>query len=74
MYHNIGKEGIRVEETNVPFVPNELITYLEEQFSVDVILSMNFNKNNHTKLGYIEGVRDIINRLKFIQEENNNGG
>ena len=63
-----------MEETNVPFVPNELITYLEEQFSVDVILNMNFNKNNQTKLGYIEGVRDIINRLKFIQEENNNGG
>lgn len=63
-----------MEETNVPFVPNELITYLEEQFSVDVILNMNFNKNNYTKLGYIEGVRDIINRLKFIQEENNNGG
>ena len=63
-----------MEETNVPFVPNELITYLEEQFSVDVILNMNFNKNNHTKLGYIEGERDIINRLKFIQEENNNGG
>jgi len=55
------------DELRIPHVSDELIEYIEYHFNTDAILIL--KSNNDEKIGYLAGVRSIINHLKLIQKE-----
>ena len=53
------------EDLKYPVVPSDIIEYLEEAFGVDALLSAQVHPND--RIGYIKGVRAVINHLKNLQ-------
>lgn len=62
----MGSEVVIMDD-KVPYVPKEVIVYLEETFSIDFIINKR-SENGSELVGYIKGTRDVINHLKSIHE------
>lgn len=60
------------DDLKIPYVSKDIVEYLEEVFSTDTILTLKVS-NNDEHLGYIKGVREVIGRLKYIQEDSGGG-
>ncbi len=50
----------------LPVVPFVIYKELCRNFEVDSILSMSTLKNNDERIGYLRGVRDVLNRVYFL--------
>lgn len=50
-----------------PFVPLDIVEYLQREYSLDALLHSNerfFSNDEH--LGYMKGVQEVINRLHAL--------
>ena len=50
----------------LPVVPVVIYKELCKNFDIDSILTMSTLKNNDEKIGYIRGVRDVLNRVFIL--------
>ena len=50
----------------LPVVPVVIYKELCKNFDIDSILTMSTLKNNDEKIGYIRGVRDVLNRVLIL--------
>jgi len=53
----------------LPVVPIVIYKELCKNFDIDSILMMSKLKNNDEKIGYIRGVRDVLNRVHILTHE-----
>ena len=53
-------------DENLPQVPPIIYEELKKNFNIDYILGMSDLKTNDEKIGYIRGVRDILNRVAVL--------
>lgn len=53
----------------LPVVPIVIYKELCRNFDIDSILSMSSLKNNDERIGYIRGVRDVLNRVHILTHE-----
>ena len=59
-------------DENLPQVPPIIYEELKKNFNIDFILGMSDLKSNDEKIGYIRGVRDVLDRvcvLAHIEKE-----
>lgn len=56
-----------MDNLKVPFIPEELLVYLEAQFGMDYMLGFKA-KNNDEHIGYIKGIRELIANLRSTHE------
>lgn len=49
-----------------PVVPIVIYEELCKNFDIDSILTMSTLKNNDERIGYIRGVRDVLNRVFIL--------
>lgn len=57
-----------MDELKEPYVSKELIEYLEDTFKIDTLLLYKA-KNNDELVGFISGVREVIGRLKVMNQD-----
>lgn len=50
----------------LPVVPVVIYKELCKNFDIDSILTMSKLKNNDERIGYIRGVRDVLNRVFIL--------
>ncbi len=55
----------------IPYVHEDIVTYLDDLFNFDSLLSALDGEQAEYQIGYMKGVRDIINHLRTISEEQN---
>lgn len=55
----------------IPYVHEDIVTYLADLFNFDSLLSALDGEQAEYQIGYMKGVRDIINHLRAISEEQN---
>lgn len=55
----------------IPYVHEDIVTYLDNLFNFDSLLSALDGEQAEYQIGYMKGVRDIINHLRAISEEQN---
>lgn len=55
----------------IPYVHEDIVTYLDDLFNFDSLLSALDGEQAEYQIGYMKGVRDIINHLHAISEEQN---
>lgn len=55
----------------IPYVHEDIVTYLDELYNFDSLLQSLRDEPAEYKIGYIKGARDIINHLRSISEEQN---
>lgn len=55
----------------IPYVHEDIVTYLDDLFNFDSLLSALDEEQAEYQIGYMKGVRDIINHLRAISEEQN---
>ena len=55
----------------IPYVHEDIVTYLDDSFNFDSLLSALDGEQAEYQIGYMKGVRDIINHLRAILEEQN---
>lgn len=55
----------------IPYVHEDIVTYLDDLFNFDSLLSALDGEQAEYQIGYMKGVRDIINHLRAISEEQN---
>ena len=60
-----------MEELKIPYVHEDIVTYLDDLFNFDSLLSALDGEQAEYQIGYMKGVRDIINHLRAISEEQN---
>lgn len=60
-----------MDEIKVPYVHEDIVTYLDGLFDFDSLLNSLKDESAEYKIGYIKGARDIINHLRTIAEEQN---
>lgn len=56
-----------IEFLKDPFIPNDIIEYLEEFYTVNYLLNTTAGTNSDFRLGYMQGVIAVINHLKFVR-------
>lgn len=56
-----------MDNLKVPFISEELLVYLEAQFSMDYMLGFKA-KNNDEHMGYIKGLRELMAYLRNTHE------
>ena len=59
------------DEIKIPYVHEDIVTYLDDFFNFDSLLSDLDGEQAEYQIGYMKGVRDIINHLRAISEEQN---
>ena len=55
----------------LPYVHEDIVTLLDDLFNFDSLLSALDGEQAEYQIGYMKGVRDIINHLRAISEEQN---
>lgn len=55
----------------IPYVHEDIVTYLDDLFNFDSLLAALDGEQAEYQIGYMKGVRDIINHLRSISEEQN---
>lgn len=55
----------------IPYVHEDIVTYLDDLFNFDSLLSTLDGEQAEYQIGYMKGVREIINHLRAISEEQN---
>lgn len=60
-----------MDEIKIPYVHEDIVTYLDDLFNFDSLLSALDGEQAEYQIGYMKGVRDIINHLRTISEEQN---
>lgn len=60
-----------MDEIKIPYVHEDIITYLDDLFDCDLLLSSFKDESAEYKIGYIKGARDIINHLRSLAKEQN---
>ena len=58
--------GDNEQEDFLPVVPFVVYKELCKNFNVDSILGMSTLKNNDERIGYMRGVRDVLNRVYVL--------
>ena len=58
----------------LPVVPIVIYKELCKNFDIDSILTTSKLKNNDEKIGYIRGVRDVLNRVYVLTMQNDDDG
>lgn len=58
-----------MEKEKLPYVDKQLLDYLEETYHISIMLTERQIRNPAETIGYIRGVRDVIDRLRFIYRE-----
>ena len=53
-------------DENLPQVPPIIYEELKKNFNIDFILGMSDLKSNDEKIGYIRGVRDVLDRVGVL--------
>lgn len=56
-------------DDDIPYVPINITKYLEEAFGVDDILYRCSDKSGEYSVGYLKGVRAVLNHLEALVEE-----
>lgn len=57
-----------MEELKDPYVSKEVIEFLEQRFNINTLMSQK-TSNNDEHIGFMKGVREVINSLKNIHED-----
>ena len=60
-----------MDEIKIPYVHEDIVTYLDDLFDCDLLLNSLKDESAEYQIGYMKGVRDIINHLRAIAEEQN---
>lgn len=60
-----------MDNIKIPYVHEDIVTYLDDLFNFDSLLSALDGEQTEYQIGYMKGVRDIINHLRAISEEQN---
>ena len=60
-----------MDEIKIPYVHEDIVTYLDDLFDFDLLLNSLKDESAEYQIGYMKGVRDIINHLRAIAEEQN---
>ena len=56
-------------EMKIPYVSTEVIEYLNKTFDISYLLVKQMECSESMKLGYIKGVRDVIDSLLACQKQ-----
>lgn len=59
---------IREDDELLPVVPFVIYEELCKNFDIDSLLTNSKLKNNDEKIGYIKGVRDVLNRVRILAQ------
>lgn len=59
------------DEIKIPYVHEDIVTYLDDLFDFDLLLTSLKDEPAEYKIGYIKGARDIINHLRSLAKEQN---
>lgn len=59
-----------MDDLKIPYVSREIIEYVEKAFNMDTLLTQKV-RNNDEHLGFIRGVREVIGRLRYIYNSQN---
>ena len=62
----IRSSALSYQDDALPQVPPIIYEELKTNFNIDYILGMSDLKSNDEKIGYIRGVRDVLNRVGVL--------